>query len=168
MQHPARISDVASEAGVSITTVSNVLNRPDIVAAPTRLMVQEAIQRLNFTPNPHATALRRKPKNSPKAPAPVSQSSANPSDARTDSAAVIRDVPVARTRLGQCSTWRSFSEGESVEVIRNGTATVTGIIDAVMADGTALWVWLANGDGRVMLLANDGYHLRKMTENHHR
>ena len=38
---PAGIRAVAAHAGVSVGTVSNVLNRPDIVAEPTRSRVGE-------------------------------------------------------------------------------------------------------------------------------
>ncbi|MFF0224226.1 LacI family DNA-binding transcriptional regulator [Streptomyces sp. NPDC004629] len=48
MQRRVTIRDVAREAGVSIATVSNVLNRPGIVAAATRMRVQDAIDALEF------------------------------------------------------------------------------------------------------------------------
>jgi len=54
----ASISDVAREAGVSLGTVSNVLNRPDRVSAPTRDRVQRAIEQLSFIPNGSARQLR--------------------------------------------------------------------------------------------------------------
>lgn len=53
------IRDVASQAGVSVGTVSNVLNRPDIVAASTRSRVLAAISDLGFVPNDAARQLRR-------------------------------------------------------------------------------------------------------------
>ncbi|MFC6015625.1 LacI family DNA-binding transcriptional regulator [Plantactinospora solaniradicis] len=53
------IRDVASQAGVSVGTVSNVLNRPDIVAASTRNRVLAAISELGFVPNDAARQLRR-------------------------------------------------------------------------------------------------------------
>ncbi|WP_326554538.1 LacI family DNA-binding transcriptional regulator [Micromonospora sp. NBC_01813] len=53
------IRDVASRAGVSVGTVSNVLNRPDIVAAGTRTRVLAAISELGFVPNDAARQLRR-------------------------------------------------------------------------------------------------------------
>ena len=37
------ISDVATHAGVSVGTVSNVVNRPDRVTEATRIRVREAI-----------------------------------------------------------------------------------------------------------------------------
>ncbi|MDQ1721069.1 MAG: LacI family transcriptional regulator [Pseudonocardiales bacterium] len=54
----AGIKDVAAEAGVSVGTVSNVLNRPDIVAAATRDRVLTVIARLGFVRNETARQLR--------------------------------------------------------------------------------------------------------------
>lgn len=54
----AGIKDVAAEAGVSVGTVSNVLNRPDVVAAATRGRVLAAIARLGFVRNESARQLR--------------------------------------------------------------------------------------------------------------
>ncbi len=45
---PVGIRDVAAHAGVSVATVSNVLNRPDIVAPPTRMRVLASIKALGF------------------------------------------------------------------------------------------------------------------------
>lgn len=53
------IREVASHAGVSVGTVSNVLNRPEIVAPATRSRVLEAIAALGFVPNESARQLRR-------------------------------------------------------------------------------------------------------------
>ncbi len=55
---PVSIKDVAAHAGVSLGTVSNVLNRPDIVAEPTRSRVQAAIKQLGFIRNESARQLR--------------------------------------------------------------------------------------------------------------
>jgi LacI family transcriptional regulator, galactose operon repressor len=55
---PVSIKDVAAHAGVSLGTVSNVLNRPDIVAEPTRSRVQAAIKHLGFIRNESARQLR--------------------------------------------------------------------------------------------------------------
>lgn len=52
------IKDVAAAAGVSVGTVSNVLNRPDVVAPDTRVRVQSAIDRLGFVRNESARQLR--------------------------------------------------------------------------------------------------------------
>ena len=56
----ARVSirDVAARAGVSVGTVSNVLNRSALVAASTRERVQEAIDALGFVRNESARQLR--------------------------------------------------------------------------------------------------------------
>jgi LacI family transcriptional regulator len=52
------IKDVAVRAGVSIGTVSNVLNRPDKVADATRQLVLAAITELGFVRNSSAAQLR--------------------------------------------------------------------------------------------------------------
>jgi LacI family transcriptional regulator len=51
------IKDVAARAGVSLGTVSNVLNRPSAVRAATRAKVESAIAELGFVPNASARQL---------------------------------------------------------------------------------------------------------------
>jgi LacI family transcriptional regulator len=55
---PISIREVAAHAGVSVGTVSNVLNRPDIVAQPKRDRVNAAIKALGFVRNESARQLR--------------------------------------------------------------------------------------------------------------
>jgi len=55
---PANITNVAKRAGVSLGTVSNVLNRPERVAPATRERVQRAIEELGFVRNEAARQLR--------------------------------------------------------------------------------------------------------------
>jgi LacI family transcriptional regulator, galactose operon repressor len=52
------IRDVAARAGVSVGTVSNVLNRPEQVAPATRARVEQAIAALGFVRNESARQLR--------------------------------------------------------------------------------------------------------------
>ncbi|MCZ2831120.1 LacI family DNA-binding transcriptional regulator [Modestobacter sp. VKM Ac-2986] len=52
------IRDVAGRAGVSVGTVSNVLNRPDVVSPATRERVRSAIAELGFVRNESARHLR--------------------------------------------------------------------------------------------------------------
>lgn len=54
---PATIEGVAAQAGVSIKTVSRVLNREPYVAAATRERVEAAMGALGYTPNIAARAL---------------------------------------------------------------------------------------------------------------
>ena len=59
-QERSSIRDVALRAGVSVSTVSRVLNaRPDVAPA-TRERVQQAIAELNFHPNAQAVGLSRR------------------------------------------------------------------------------------------------------------
>lgn len=56
----ATIYDVAEIAGVSISTVSRVLNAPEQVQESTRIRVLAAIDQLNFVPRAEASARARK------------------------------------------------------------------------------------------------------------
>jgi LacI family transcriptional regulator len=61
MSEPGRsagVKDVAARAGVSLGTVSNVLNRPDRVSSSTRLRVEQAMAELGFVRNESARQLR--------------------------------------------------------------------------------------------------------------
>ena len=51
MRRPATIIEVAAEAGVSKSTVSNVIRGAPSIAEPTRERVMAAIQRLGYRPN---------------------------------------------------------------------------------------------------------------------
>ena len=51
------MADVARVAGVSLVTVSRVINQPDKVAAETLAQVREAIERLRYVPNLTAGSL---------------------------------------------------------------------------------------------------------------
>jgi LacI family transcriptional regulator len=55
---PPTIKQVAQRAGVSAGTVSNVLNRPDVVSGATRTRVLAAIEELGFVRNGSARDLR--------------------------------------------------------------------------------------------------------------
>lgn len=47
----SRMADVARLAGVSTSTVSRALSRPDIVSAKLRARIHEAVERLTYVPN---------------------------------------------------------------------------------------------------------------------
>ena len=50
-RNPTGVKDVAARAGVSVGTVSNVLNRPELVSEATRQRVLHAITELGFVRN---------------------------------------------------------------------------------------------------------------------
>ena len=54
-----RLSDVAARAGVSVKTVSNVINDYPHITAQTRAKVEAAIQALDYKPNVSARSLRK-------------------------------------------------------------------------------------------------------------
>lgn len=56
---PITIQDVAREAGVSVSTVSKVLNHWTTISPATVQRVNDVIQRLNYTPNARAVSFAR-------------------------------------------------------------------------------------------------------------
>ena len=54
------IKSISAEAGVSISTVSRVLNTPEKVNPQMRERVERVIARNNYRPNPSAQVIRRK------------------------------------------------------------------------------------------------------------
>ncbi|GLW57715.1 LacI family DNA-binding transcriptional regulator [Kitasatospora phosalacinea] len=58
MGNAAGIKDVARAAGVSVGTVSNVINRPEVVGEETRARVQAAIEQLGYVRSESARQLR--------------------------------------------------------------------------------------------------------------
>lgn len=57
------IKDVAKEAGVAISTVSNVINRVDNVSVETKRKVLDAVEKLKYVPNFNARSLKSNKKN---------------------------------------------------------------------------------------------------------
>lgn len=53
------LHDVASKAGVSVTTVSNVINSTGKFSQKTKNIVENAIKELNYIPNPIARGLKK-------------------------------------------------------------------------------------------------------------
>ena len=57
---PVNLKDVAAKAGVSITTVSHVINKTRFVKPETAAAVENAIKELNYVHNLAARTLRSK------------------------------------------------------------------------------------------------------------
>lgn len=57
MQQEANIYEIAKEAGVSIATVSRVINNSNAVSEKSRKKVLDAIEKLNYVPNSNARSL---------------------------------------------------------------------------------------------------------------
>ncbi len=56
----ANIKDVAKEAGVSVTTVSRVMNNRGYISEKTRKKVYDAIDKINYHPNELAKTFNNK------------------------------------------------------------------------------------------------------------
>ena len=145
----ARMRDVAEAAGVSVATVSNVINHPDLVALRTRERVQSVIRALDFQPDPHAKALRG-----------LVTSSAEPSP-RREKGSIPRsendlDTPGSAV-AGACSPHANSGLNHELLmpgnhlILRVGPEVLSGIVDTVMPDKSCFWIWTDGGMGRRMI-----------------
>ena len=146
----ARMRHVAKEAGVSVATVSNVINHPHLVAARTRERVHAAVLKLGFQPNPHAKALQGGWLNNLRAKA------RHVLDCTPDSqqARLVRPV----NDVAQAGS-APVSSGLDPEVLiprkhlsfRVGPEFLSGIVEAVMPDKSCFWIWADRGMGRRLI-----------------
>jgi hypothetical protein len=150
-----KMRDVAVAAGVSVATVSNVINHPDVVAAGTKERVQCIIRELNFQPDPHAKALRGRGGNVPD-PRRGSVADSAPKSQEEPLETPDHTVTHALSAPENCS-------GLALEVLEPGTYLsfqvgpefLSGTVDAVMPDKSCFWIWTDGGMGRRMIDARD-------------
>lgn len=142
--------DVAAVAGVSVATVSNVLNNPHLVAARTRTRVEKAVHELNFQPDPLARELRGRSRLGADAKNPGKYLDGDPSTREPEDAADRGAVP----ERGQ-ETPRGALEVRSGEhvTVQVGSEILSGTVDAVMPDNSYFWIWADSGMGRRLIEA---------------
>jgi hypothetical protein len=147
---PTRITDVATAADVSVSTVSNVLNQPHTVRPEARKVVTDVMRLLDYVPNEHAVALRRR--TAEKLPSNVRQQTELPADAGYE----LQDRPdclPAKERLAL--SWDKLRPGDRVHVTRSGYPEGEAVVDSMMPDFSALWLRMFNGMGRFIVLPED-------------
>jgi LacI family transcriptional regulator len=133
------IKDVAERAGVSVGTVSNVLNRPDIVSEASRGRVREAIEALGFVRNEPARQLRT---GGSRTLAYVVLDASNPFF--TDVAAGVEEVAAdAGVAVYLCNS-RESAERESYYLEVLGEQRVKGVLVTPVGSDTAALDALAN------------------------
>jgi hypothetical protein len=158
MAKRALIYDVAAAAAVSVSTVSNVMNRPSTVAGPTRARVLLVISELGYERDENAALLRlgkkvirRQPPSGLPARDPVpkvtppKETDVGPADGET-SALLTQD-------------WRKIPLSGAVQVASYGQDVGGGIVEASLLDGSGAWVRFDDGRGRLLLMQEDGYSL---------
>jgi hypothetical protein len=149
-----KMRDVAVAAGVSVATVSNVINHPHMVAPGTRERVRCIVRELDFQPDPHAKALHG-PGTGVSEPKPETVPGSVPTsqeDHLETPHHIVTDAPLASERSGRTpevlepGTYLSF---------RVGPEFLSGTVDTVMPDGSCFWIWTDGGMGRRMIEASD-------------
>ena len=144
-----KMRDVAAAAGVSVATVSNVLNKPHLVAARTKARVEQAIHQLGFQPDQHARELRGRRRSGAKdAQKSLHQDKAN-CQQRSRAEDSATPSPAHKTYGG----FRT-KQGDHVTV-QVGPEMLAGTLDAVMPDNAYFWIWADNGMGRRLVEAAD-------------
>jgi len=137
------IKDVSREAGVSIKTVSRVLNNEKYVGAETRARVAEVARRLNFRPNVAARALAGR---------------------RSFQIALVCDNPSPYYVYEMQTGIRDRCEAAGVRMIaqpydRGSSALyadIEALIDATQIDGLILTPPVTDHEGVLALLADRG------------
>jgi hypothetical protein len=150
-----RMSDVAAAAGVSVGTVSNVLNCPQKVKTETRARIRAAIDRLGYVRNQQAYELR-------KGAQARGRKRRRTWEPRTTEVDVREESPgpaSQRIQIHGSSVPLQFLEGSHVGLVSRGDEFARGWMETVTADGSAVWVWLDGGGGRRMIHASDGIDL---------
>ncbi|WP_350005994.1 helix-turn-helix domain-containing protein [Pseudarthrobacter sp. WHRI 8279] len=144
--------DVATAAGVSVATVSNVMNHPHLVAARTRDRVRGVVRELDFQPDPHAKALRGLGVNASNprrdtVPGPTLRSQEEPLKTPDH---IHTQTPSSPEGLDP----NLLEPGVHI-IFRVGPEFLSGTVDAVMPDKSCFWIWTDCGMGRRMIDARD-------------
>ncbi|MFJ6158757.1 helix-turn-helix domain-containing protein [Pseudarthrobacter sp. NPDC092184] len=145
--------DVANAAGVSIATVSNVLNHPHLVAPRTREHVQHIALELDFQPDPHAQALRALGSVNSKPHEGSMDESHKHKEDDTDVPGTIVEPPAVQTPAAPSP------ESQNVEDLKPGAhlslqigpEKLSGTIDVIMPDKSCFWIWTDGGMGRRLI-----------------
>ncbi|WP_394525525.1 LacI family DNA-binding transcriptional regulator [Paenarthrobacter nicotinovorans] len=149
------MKDIAAAAGVSTSTVSNVLNHPHLVAEHTRRRVQQFVEDLDFRPDPNAKALRGRRGHTKDQVPP-----GGPRDATPDSPAAPQgNAPIAwpqptQDRPLSDAASNSLHPGARVQ-FSLGHESLSGIVDAVTPDGSSFWIMSDGGLGRRWICAHE-------------
>jgi hypothetical protein len=140
----SRLADVARLSGVSIATVSNVVNRRTKVAEHTRVRVETVLKQLDYKPNEHALALRRE----------SLVQRLDPPSGSCEPRLEASDATDAGESVGSAGVSASqFSDGEEVSIRVNGQV-LQGVVDTQMPDGSGFWLWCV-GAGRKFVSRDD-------------
>jgi hypothetical protein len=150
-----RMSDVAAAAGVSVGTVSNVLNCPQKVKTETRARIRAAIDRLGYVRNEQAYELRK----GAQARGRKRRRTWKPRTTEVDVREESPGPASQRIQIHGSSAPLQFLEGSHVGLVCRGDEFARGWVETVTADGSAVWVWLEGGGGRRMIHAGDGIEL---------
>jgi len=152
----ATIRDVAMAAGVSIGTVSNVLTGAKPVAAPTRVAIEVAIERLGYAPDQAGRVLNSRRRRDPAAPPPGMPRLTTVGYLCADLTARLEVLPGADER----------AQARLIEETLGGAAANVAAVAAGLGPPLAVWTELmtrlgvdAHSDWAAGLLASRGVAL---------
>lgn len=140
--------DVAAAAGVSVATVWNVLNSPQLVARGTRARVEQAINELGFQP-----ILRAWKQRDPRGPGTRShRSNLDQNCASFQPGGPAKDRTMRSSEQTAQLGGVEVRPGERVTV-QVESEILSGVVDSVMPDYSYFWIWSDNGMGRRLVEA---------------
>jgi uncharacterized protein with HEPN domain len=145
MANQVTIYDVAREAGVSISTVSTALNRPDKVSPTTRERILGAADRLGFVPKPAAISQAhrgdRRRSSSAHHPAELIEIGEAAKDLPADLTAAEPDLPwreIAGMRDQLAHRYFDTSHAILTATVRNDLPELRAAVERLLHRGDAL------------------------------
>ncbi|MCU1515903.1 MAG: putative LacI-family transcriptional regulatory protein [Pseudarthrobacter sp.] len=160
MSETCRMVDVAAAAGVSVSTVSNVINAPHLVKSETLARVRAVIDQLGYERNEQAFLLRHgtyKTHGSGQSGVPTKTSLlVNPPSPQAPCLNEdLSDLASGDDQKDEPIQWPHVPPGSHIRLAGPGPSITGAVVDEYMPDGSCFWVWLDHGQGRKLIHRSD-------------
>jgi hypothetical protein len=164
MTGSCRMVDVAAAAAVSVSTVSNVINAPHLVRPETLGRVRAIIDHLGYKRNEQAYLLRQGKNKNPGATQNEDEGTIKTPSSHDEISADLPEVHNHPHRIAQGNdteteliAWSRIPRGIHIHLVAPESTVIGALVDECMPDGSAIWVWLDEGQGRKLIHRNENF-----------